>query len=261
MNSTAKKWLRTNLFPPIWCAGCGINDSLWCFVNALEQLQMDQNKTVVVSGIGCTGRISGYIDCDSFHTTHGRAIPFAEGVKLANPELNVIVFSGDGDLFGIGTNHFIHAARRNINITVICVNNFVYGMTKGQSAPTTPQGSVTLTYKQGSPEQALNIQAIAYASGAVYGSRWTSYHHEELTASISQAVSKQGLSVVEIIAPCIPFYTNKNLKLKSFKKIKDYYLSNSTVASNVPLEKICLQKNKKTNVGNFFDLDRPLYNQ
>ena len=180
------------MLPPIWCKGCGITDSLGCFVNALEQLKIDQDKTVVISGIGCAGRISGYINCDSFHTTHGRAIPFAEGVKLANPDLNVIVFSGDGDLFAIGTNHFIHAARRNIDITVICVNNFVYGMTKGQNAPTTPEGAVTFNNPSGSTELPLNLQALAYTSGAVYGSRWTSYHHDELTTSMRNAISNKG---------------------------------------------------------------------
>ncbi|MCD6460134.1 2-oxoacid:ferredoxin oxidoreductase subunit beta, partial [bacterium] len=200
MKSPVKKWIRSNRLPPIWCPGCGITDSLGCFVNALCESKINQDKTVVISGIGCAGRISGYIDCDSFHTTHGRAIPFAEGVKLANAELNVIVFSGDGDLFAIGTNHFIHAARRNINITVICINNFVYGMTKGQIAPTTPQGSITISSPQGSKQQALNIQALALASGAVYSSRWTAYHRKELTYSMKKAILKKGFSVVEIIA-------------------------------------------------------------
>ena len=133
-----EQFLRTDRIPHIWCSGCGIGIAVTCFMEALEEAGTDPDKVVVVSGIGCSGRIAGYVKFDSFHTTHGRAIPFATGVKLANPELTVIVFSGDGDLFAIGGNHFIHAARRNVDIKVFCVNNFIYGMTGGQAAPTTP---------------------------------------------------------------------------------------------------------------------------
>jgi pyruvate/2-oxoacid:ferredoxin oxidoreductase beta subunit len=131
-------FLREDRLPHIWCPGCGLGTALTCFIAALQKSGLDLDKVAVVSGIGCTGRVAGYVKLDSFHTTHGRAIPFATGLKLAHPELNVIVFSGDGDLIAIGGNHLIHAARRNIDLTVICVNNFNYGMTGGQVGPTTP---------------------------------------------------------------------------------------------------------------------------
>ncbi|MEM0050725.1 MAG: thiamine pyrophosphate-dependent enzyme, partial [Candidatus Bathyarchaeia archaeon] len=127
------KYLRTELMPHIWCSGCGNGIILNAFIRALDDLQIDLSKIVVVSGIGCIGRIAGYLKLDSFHTTHGRPIAVATGIKLANPQLEVVVISGDGDLFAIGGNHFIHAARRNISIKVICANNFNYGMTGGQS--------------------------------------------------------------------------------------------------------------------------------
>ncbi|MHA1743880.1 MAG: thiamine pyrophosphate-dependent enzyme, partial [Candidatus Heimdallarchaeota archaeon] len=129
--------LRRDRLPHVWCSGCGLGSILSCFVQAVAKSGLDTKKIAVVSGIGCTGRASGYINLDVFHTTHGRAIPFAIGLSLANPDLKVVVFSGDGDLFAIGGNHIIHAARRNADITVICANNFIYGMTGGQLAPTT----------------------------------------------------------------------------------------------------------------------------
>lgn len=132
------KLLRQDRLPHIWCSGCGLGTVLTCFVSALEKLDLDMDQVVVVSGIGCTGRAAGYLNLDGFHTTHGRAIPFATGLKLGNPELKVVVISGDGDLMAIGGNHFIHAARRNMDLTVICVNNFNYGMTSGQLAPPRP---------------------------------------------------------------------------------------------------------------------------
>src|SRR5512143_2007564 len=135
-------FLRMDRMPSIWCPGCGIGTSVNCFARALTQSKLDLKKTAIVSGIGCTGRVSGYMALDSFHTTHGRALPFATGLKLANPELNVVVYSGEGDLIAIGGNHFIHAARRNIDITVVCVNNFTYGMTGGQVTPTPPSPAV-----------------------------------------------------------------------------------------------------------------------
>ena len=143
------KYLRTEMMPHIWCAGCGNGVVLNCFVHALDELKTDLDKLVIVSGIGCIGRTAGYTYADSFHTTHGRALAFATGVKLANPELEVVVVSGDGDLFAIGGNHFIHAARRNIGVKVICVNNLNYGMTGGQQGPTTPLDSITATSPYG----------------------------------------------------------------------------------------------------------------
>src|SRR3990172_1903024 len=146
-------WLRNERMPHIWCPGCGIGTSVNCFTRAVDELEIPRDQIAIVSGIGCTGRGAGDLRLDSFHTTHGRAIPFATGLKLASPKTRVVVYSGDGDLFAIGGNHFIHAARRNLDLTVLCVNNFNYGMTGGQVAPTTPEHAIASTTPYGSVER------------------------------------------------------------------------------------------------------------
>ena len=164
----------------------------------------------MVSGIGCTGRVAGYVKLDSFHTTHGRAIPFATGLKLANPDLTVVVYSGDGDLIAIGGNHFIHAARRNVDLKVICVNNFIYGMTGGQVAPTTPVGATATTSPYGCFERPFNLPYLAESSGAVYVARWTAFHVRHITRSMVEAFNKKGFAFIEIIAPCPTLYQRRN---------------------------------------------------
>jgi 2-oxoglutarate ferredoxin oxidoreductase subunit beta len=159
------RFLRQDRLPHIWCSGCGLGTALNCFLGALIKSKLDPDKVAVVSGIGCSGRAAGYVNMDSFHTTHGRAIPFATGLKLANPALKVVVFSGDGDLIAIGGNHFIHAARRNMDLTVICVNNFIYGMTGGQLAPTTPTTARTSTSPTGNRDHPFNLAYLAAQAG------------------------------------------------------------------------------------------------
>jgi 2-oxoglutarate ferredoxin oxidoreductase subunit beta len=193
-------FLRTERMPHIWCPGCGIGTTVNCFARALVQSQLNLDKVALVSGIGCTGRVAGYVNLDSFHTTHGRAIPFATGLKLANPALNVVVYSGDGDLISIGGNHFIHAARRNVDITVICVNNFIYGMTGGQVAPTTPLGATATTSPYGCFEHPFNLPFLAESSGAVYVARWTAFHVRHIAHSMVEAIQKKGFSFIEILA-------------------------------------------------------------
>ena len=179
--------LRTDRIPHIWCPGCGIGTAFSSCLTAMKSSQLDLQKVAMVSGIGCSGRAAGYVKLDSFHTTHGRAIPFATGLKLGNPELNVVVFSGDGDLFAIGGNHFIHAARRNIDLTVVCVNNLNYGMTGGQVAATTPFQAKTPTTPAGNPEPPFNLPLMAYASGASYVARWTILHTRDLLDNITSS--------------------------------------------------------------------------
>ncbi|MEE4311072.1 MAG: thiamine pyrophosphate-dependent enzyme, partial [candidate division KSB1 bacterium] len=179
-----EKLLRMDRIPHIWCSTCGIGTAVSCFITALEKFDYPMDQVAVVSGIGCTGRVAGYIKLDSFHSTHGRAIPFATGLKLANPKMKVVVFSGDGDLISIGGNHFIHAARRNMDITVICVNNFIYAMTGGQCAPTTPIKANSSTSPYGNADRPFNLPLLASSSGAVYVARWTSLHIRRLTNSI-----------------------------------------------------------------------------
>jgi 2-oxoglutarate/2-oxoacid ferredoxin oxidoreductase subunit beta len=213
--------LRIDRIPHIWCPGCGIGTAFSSCLIAMKESGIDLKKTVMVSGIGCSGRGAGYVNLDSYHTTHGRAIPFATGMKLANPELNVVVFSGDGDLFAIGGNHFIHAARRNVDLTIVCVNNFNYGMTGGQVAATTPHLSKTTTTPMGNPDTPFNLPLMAYASGATYVARWTILHARDLTESIEEAILKRGFSFIEILSPCPINYGRRN-KEKPIDTLKTY---------------------------------------
>jgi 2-oxoglutarate ferredoxin oxidoreductase subunit beta len=206
--------LRSERLPHIWCQGCGLGTALTTFIGALQWLEKNKNwdldKVAVVSGIGCTGRIAGYVRLDSFHTTHGRAIPFATGLKLANPDLKVVVLSGDGDIAGIGGNHFIHGARRNLDITVVCVNNFNYGMTGGQVGPTTPHEARAVTAQYGNFEHPFNLPHLAAASGASFVARWTVLHARQLEWSLRKGLAHPGFSFVEVIAPCSTAYARWN---------------------------------------------------
>ena len=250
--------LREERIPHIWCPGCGLGTSLTCFLSALLQTDMDLDKVCVVSGIGCTGRVAGYVHLDSFHTTHGRAIPFATGLKLANPDLKVIVFSGDGDLIAIGGNHFIHAARRNLDITVICVNNLNYGMTGGQVAPTTPVLARTSTSPYGNYELPFNLPYLATASGAVYVSRWTTLHVRQLERSLIEALNKQGFSFVEIISPCPTLYGRSN-RLGGGLDMMRYYREKSIVRHAADPREADIYFGGPIMVGNFVNLDRTSY--
>ena len=253
------KYLRVERFPHIWCTGCGDGIILNCFVKALDDLRIDMDKFAVVSGIGCIGRAAGYIACDSFHTTHGRPIALATGVKLANPKLTVAVISGDGDLFAIGGNHFIHAARRNVDMTVICSNNFNYGMTGGQSGPTTPLGSYTTTTPYGNIEHPFNLVHLAAAAGAVYVARWTVLHVKRLTESIKKALQKKGFKFIEVISPCPEVYGRRNklgkavdtmMKYKQISEIRHGY---DPAKAEITMEKIV--------VGEFVDIEKPTYGE
>lgn len=249
-------YLRTDRLPHIWCSGCGIGLVLNSFLRGLLKTKIDLDKVAVVSGIGCTGRASGYIKLDSFHTTHGRAIPFATGLKIANPELKVVVFSGDGDLVAIGGNHFIHAARRNLDITVLCVNNLIYGMTGGQLGPTTPTTARTSTSRQGSIEAPFNIPYLAAASGATYVARWTTAHVSRLEKTISEALLKKGFSLVEVISPCPTYYGRMNKQSSGLEQMK-YYRDNSIVKHGINPINANIDINGQIVVGKFVDIERP----
>jgi 2-oxoglutarate ferredoxin oxidoreductase subunit beta len=244
--------------PHIWCPGCGIGTTVNCFAHALETSGLDLQKVAIVSGIGCTGRVAGYINLDSFHTTHGRAIPFATGLKLANPGLKVVVYSGDGDLTAIGGNHFIHAARRNVDMTVILVNNFIYGMTGGQVAPTTPMTATASTTPYGNYEQPFNLPYLAESSGAVYVARWTAFHVRHLTKAIKEALGKRGFSFIEVLAPCPTLYSRRN-KLGDGLEQMIYYKENSEIRNGADTKTIPLEFQGKIVVGKFVDKERPTY--
>ena len=251
------KYLRQERMPHIWCEGCGNGILLNSFFEALDELKQDLDTIVVVSGIGCIGRAAGYINADSFHTTHGRAIPFATGVKLANPNLKVVVISGDGDLFAIGGNHFIHAARRNVDIKVICANNFNYGMTGGQYGPTTPLGSWTTTTPYGNIERPFNLVHLAAASGAVYVARWTALQVRRLKGSIKKALQKEGFSLVEVISPCPEIFDRYN-KLGTAVDVMKWFKLVSQVKHAYDPAKAEVTKNKII-VGEFVDIEKPSY--
>ncbi|MCS7224275.1 MAG: thiamine pyrophosphate-dependent enzyme [Armatimonadetes bacterium] len=250
--------LRGDRLPHIWCSGCGIGAAVNAFVAALKQAEIDITKLCVVSGIGCTGRVAGYMNCDSFHTTHGRAIPFAIGLHLANPDLKVVVFSGDGDIIAIGGNHFLHAARRNLDLTVICVNNFNYGMTGGQSGPTTHIGGRTTTTPYGNPEYAFNLPLLAAACGAVYVARWTILDLGRLRNSIAKALQKRGFSFVEIISPCPVNYGRRNQIGDALDELR-YYKENTIHNPEAPLEECDLSLRGKIIVGAFVDREKPTF--
>ena len=251
-------FLRSDRMPHIWCPGCGIGTTVNCFTRALIDSKADLNKLVVVSGIGCTGRVAGYLKLDSFHTTHGRAIPFATGLKLANPNLTVVVYAGDGDLSAIGGNHLIHAARRNIDLKVICVNNLIYGMTGGQTAPTTPAEATTSTNPYGTFEPGFNLPHLVDAAGAVYVARWTTFHVRQVARSMQEAFKKKGFSFIEIISPCPTLYQRRNKMGDGLDAMK-YYKQASKVKNGAPTSEVGLTKTGEIAVGKFVDRDRPDY--
>jgi len=250
--------LRTERLPHIWCPGCGLGTALSCFTSALMRSGLDLDKVSVVSGIGCTGRVAGYLRLDGFHTTHGRAIPFATGLKLANGDLKVVVFSGDGDLIAIGGNHFIHAARRNMDITVICVNNFNYGMTGGQMGPTTPTRARTSTSPRGNLEHPFNVPNLAAAAGATYVARWTVLHARRLEKSIYKALLKPGFSVVEAISPCPTLYGRFNRKKYGTDMI-EYYHQKSVIRHDAQPWEVDIDLGGEIVCGEFVDIERPTF--
>jgi 2-oxoglutarate ferredoxin oxidoreductase subunit beta len=205
------KYLRHDKkFPHVWCPGCGIGIMLGALIRAIDRIGFEKDEIVLVSGIGCSGRLPVYVDFNTLHTTHGRALTFATGVKLAKPSLKVIVIMGDGDAVAIGGNHFIHAARRNIDVTSIILNNSIYGMTGGQYSPTTPYGMRSSTTLYSNIEQVFKISELAVTAGAVFVGRGTVYHAKLLDSLIEQAILKPGFSVVEVIAHCHTQYGRQN---------------------------------------------------
>jgi 2-oxoglutarate/2-oxoacid ferredoxin oxidoreductase subunit beta len=251
-------FLRRDRMPHIWCPGCGIGTTLNAFCRALGDCGLDLDQIAVVSGIGCTGRSAGYLNVDSFHTTHGRAIPFATGLKLANPDLKVVVYSGDGDLTAIGGNHFMHAARRNMDLMVICVNNFTYGMTGGQVAPTTPLGPIQTTMPYGNFENAFNLPFLADACGAVYVARWTVYHVRQLAKAMKEGLQKKGFVFIEAMAPCPTLYSRRNRLGDGVDQVK-YFKERSTIRNGADTKDVGLTFQGDIVVGKFVDRERPTW--
>ncbi|HEV7199692.1 MAG TPA: thiamine pyrophosphate-dependent enzyme [Candidatus Limnocylindria bacterium] len=198
-----KSKLKMDLFPTIWCPGCGIGTIMIELAMVLDELGLDQSNTVIVTGIGCTGRMGSYMKYDAVYTLHGRTLPVAEAIKTVRPELTVIVVAGDGDTASIGGNHLIHAIRRNARVTILCNNNEIYGLTGGQTGPTTPNGTKTLSSPGGNPNTPINLQGIVRSSPHALYARTTVYHQPQMRTAIREAIQHDGFSFVDITSQCI----------------------------------------------------------
>jgi 2-oxoglutarate ferredoxin oxidoreductase subunit beta len=254
--------IRADRMPHIWCPGCGIGIAMRCYAQGILDSDVPIDNHVVVSGIGCSGRVAGYMNIDSYHTTHGRAIPFATGIKLAKPELMVTVFSGDGDLVAIGGNHLIHAARRNVDLKVICINNFNFGMTGGQFGPTTPKGSMAPTAPYGNPELPFNLPYLLAASGANYVCRWTTLHARQLKEAILESFRKPGFTFVEVLAPCPVGYGKSNNINDGLEEMELYRTRCQLVRDGDVRDDelvIDFREDKPIYIGKFIDRNRPAY--
>lgn len=208
---SAYAYLRhSKRFPHVWCPGCGIGIVMGAIIRAVDQLQLDPDHTAIISGIGCTSRMPVYMDFNTMHTTHGRALAFATGLKLARPDMHIIVVMGDGDALAIGGNHFIHAARRNIDLTSVIVNNQIYGMTGGQLSPTTPFEMRATTAPYGNIDPAFPITDLSIAAGAAFVARSTVYHSQELEKYVRTGLETRGFAVIEALSNCHTTYGRLN---------------------------------------------------
>jgi 2-oxoglutarate ferredoxin oxidoreductase subunit beta len=252
-------YIREWNFPHIWCSGCGDGIVLKALIRALDALAISRDEAVMVSGIGCSSRTPGYIDINTLHTTHGRALAFATGVKHANPKLHVIVVMGDGDATAIGGNHYIHAARRNIDLTVLLYNNYIYGMTGGQVSPTTPTGHRASTAPYGNIEPAFNISGLAKAAGASFVARGDVYNVKKLEKLIRLALQKRGFSLVEIISPCPTAYGRRN-KMGHPVQLMEW-LRDNTVSIEKWEKMTPEEREGKVRTGVIHDLERPEFTE
>ena len=251
-------FMRMDRMPHIWCPTCGLGTVVKCYASALEEEHVNLDKVAIVSGIGCTGRVAGYMKLDAFHATHGRAIPFATGLKLGRPELNVCVFSGDGDLSGIGGNHLIHAARRNIDIMCVLVNNFIYGMTGGQNAPTTPLTARTSTMSFGNFERPFNLPHLAASCGATYVARWTCLDIRRLTTAFREGIQRRGFRFIEVIAPCSTLYARLNKLGTGYDLLKSYH-DKAEIHHGIDTREVGIGYQDKIICGKFVDKEEPTF--
>jgi 2-oxoglutarate/2-oxoacid ferredoxin oxidoreductase subunit beta len=253
------KYIRKERLPNIFCAGCGNGTVMNTFFNALELAEIDFDNLALVSGIGCSSRIPGYINCDSLHTTHGRPITFATGLKLANPDLDVVVFTGDGDAAAIGGNHLIHGSRRNIDLTVICINNSIYGMTGGQISPTSPKGSYGSTAPYGALETPFNLSKLTKAAGATYVARWTTAHPVQLSNSIKKGLQNKGFSFIEAVSQCPTYFGRKN-KMKTAVNMMQW-MKDESVLKRKADKMDPSELEDKLIIGEFIDTSKPEYTE
>lgn len=250
-----RKYMRPQVAKTTNCPGCGNGIVIQAILGAIDELGLDMDDFMFVAGIGCSAWIpSPLFAADTLHTTHGRPIAYASGLKMARPDKNVMVASGDGDLSAIGGNHLIHAARRNINLTVVLVNNGIYGMTGGQTAPTTPHGMTTVTSPYGNMEHAFDISKLVEAAGASYVARWTTYHPRQLRKSIKKGIEKKGFALIEAVSQCPVQYGRASKLGKAVDIMKHYKQSSVKAARAAGMDAAELQG--KIVVGEFVDLDK-----
>lgn len=242
-----------------WCPGCGDGAILQAFLRAVHELGISQDDMAVVSGIGCSGRISGYIDFNTMHTTHGRPVTFATGIKLARPDKHVVVFGGDGDQTAIGGNHFIHACRRNIDMTIVVINNNVYGMTGGQYSPTTPDQFKTQTTPYGNVDNTFDVVELAMGAGASYVARETVLKPVALTRFFKKALEHKGVSVVEVISNCHINLGRRN-RMKSPHAVLSWIKEN-TMTLRQAEQKSEEERQGKVLVGEFREIERPEFTE
>jgi 2-oxoglutarate ferredoxin oxidoreductase subunit beta len=258
MTELRHKYLRHHKkFPHVWCPGCGNGIVLGALIRAVERLGLEKDDVVFASGIGCSGRMSTYVDFNTMHTTHGRALTFATGIKLAKPSLNVIVVMGDGDATAIGGNHFIHAARRNLDLTAIIINNQIYGMTGGQASPTTPYGANSTTSSFSNIEHAFSIAELAVAAGASFVARGTVYHAVQLDKLIEKGIRNNGFSVVEVMSNCHVQFGRRNKMgdpVTMLNWFKEHAVSSEN-GSSMPPDSL----DAKFTIGILADIDKPDY--
>ncbi|HKJ32168.1 MAG TPA: 2-oxoacid:ferredoxin oxidoreductase subunit beta [Balneolales bacterium] len=250
------KYLRQEMMPNVWCPGCGHGNITRGLLTSLERLQLPLNQVVVIGGIGCSGRTPFYVNTNAMHTTHGRALAFATGTKLGNPNLTVITTMGDGDTAAIGGNHFIHACRRNIDITALVFNNSIYGMTGGQAAPTTPNGEKSTTTMYGNIDQSFDVINLALAAGATFVARTTTFDFQDIPNMITRAIQHPGFSVVEILGQCPTYYGRIN-KLGDASQMLDYEKDLTIPQEYVSREEMIGKKP----IGIFREEIRPEYTQ
>lgn len=259
MQNSIEKYLRTERLPHIWCPGCGNGIVLGAMVRAFDKMGCDQDNTVIVSGIGCSSRAAGYMDFNTLHTTHGRALAFATGIKLARPEINVFVIMGDGDSSSIGGNHLIHAARRNIDLTAIIFNNNIYGMTGGQYSPLTPPESLATTAPYNTFERNFDLPELARAAGATYIARSTTYHAAMLTKLIVAGASHKGFSMIEAVTACPVSYGRRNKLGNGYDMLmwqKEHAVSVEKAKGLTPEE-----MHGKFLIGELYKVDAPEYTE
>ncbi|HCA40225.1 MAG TPA: 2-oxoacid:ferredoxin oxidoreductase subunit beta [Aminobacterium sp.] len=252
-------WLRTRFFPHIWCPGCGHGIIMHALLRALVSLDKKKSQTVIASGIGCSSRMPGYIDACTVHTTHGRSLGFATGIKLANPSLTVVDVMGDGDCSAIGGNHFIHACRRNIDITAIVMNNNIYGMTGGQASPTTPQGALATTTPYGAIDPPFDICRLAEGAGASYVARATIANPKMAEQYIMNGINKKGFAVVEIVSSCHTQFGRRNKRRSPMDNINFFRENSVSIAKAKDMSPEELQG--KIVVGEFVNRDVPEYTE